>query len=119
MMSKTTPSRVRMSLMDESPWRWTSDRRIRWLRASRQFNQIQPRLIMGGPIAFSSWPGFVPAIYVFLAYRQDVEARQRRQVYGVCARQTTMAGHDDLTTQSCHEIVPNHRGRFGAGSQRT
>src|SRR5216683_1681349 len=27
--------------------------------------------------------------------KKDVDARHRRQVYAVCARQTTMAGHDE------------------------
>src|ERR1700723_3861407 len=41
--------------------------------------------------------GLVPAIHAFLAARtQDVDARHRRQVYVVCARQTTMAGHDRI-----------------------
>jgi hypothetical protein len=39
--------------------------------------------------------GLVPAIHVLLAAKKDVDARHRRQVYAVCARQTTMAGHDD------------------------
>jgi len=50
-------------------------------------------------IHFSSWPGFVPAIHVFLAQvklRQDVDARHRRQVYTVCAKQTAMAGHGEI-----------------------
>ncbi len=40
--------------------------------------------------------GLVPAIHV-LAYRnkKDVDARHRRQVYAVCARQTGLAGHDE------------------------
>jgi hypothetical protein len=28
--------------------------------------------------------------------KKDVDARQRRQVYAVCAMQTAMAGHDEL-----------------------
>src|SRR6266480_4157150 len=45
-----------------------------------------------------SWPGssrpstsFVPRCF------KDVDARERRQVYVVCARQTTMPGHDELS----------------------
>ena len=39
--------------------------------------------------------GLVPAIHVLLVESlKDVDARQRRQVYVVCARQTTVAGHD-------------------------
>src|SRR6266446_3053740 len=45
----------------------------------------------------SSWPGssrpptsFVPRCF------KDVDARERRQVYVVCARQTTIPGHDDV-----------------------
>jgi hypothetical protein len=40
--------------------------------------------------------GLVPAIHVFTGRKKDVDARQRRQVYVVCAKQTTMAGHDEL-----------------------
>jgi hypothetical protein len=56
----------------------------------------------------SSWPGiavgttaslplaYVPAIHVFLAEIQiDVDARDRRQVYAVCASLTAMPGHDE------------------------
>jgi hypothetical protein len=40
--------------------------------------------------------GLVPAIHVLLSdSRKDVDARHRRQVYAVCARQTAMAGHDE------------------------
>jgi hypothetical protein len=39
-------------------------------------------------------PGLVPGIHVFLADMQDVDGRERRQVYVVCAKQTTMPGHD-------------------------
>jgi hypothetical protein len=64
------------------------------LRLERNF----PYSIFKQP--FPSWPGFVPAIHVFLpGCSQDVDARQRRQVHVVCARQTTMAGHDDLKLQ--------------------
>src|ERR1700739_1104246 len=35
-----------------------------------------------------------PAIHIFLDDNKDVDARHRRQVHVVCARQTTMAGHD-------------------------
>jgi hypothetical protein len=36
-----------------------------------------------------------PAIHVLLVVTlKDVDARQRRQVYVVCAKQTTLAGHD-------------------------
>src|SRR5258708_287643 len=38
----------------------------------------------------------VPAIHVFgPARKKDGDARHRRQVYAVCARQTAMAGHDN------------------------
>jgi hypothetical protein len=41
--------------------------------------------------------GLVPAIHLLLKQgKKAVDARQRRQVYAVCAMQTTMAGHDDL-----------------------
>ena len=30
-----------------------------------------------------------------MAAKEDVDARQRRQVYVVCAKQTTMAGQDE------------------------
>jgi hypothetical protein len=48
---------------------------------------------------YPSWPGFVPAIHVLpaqLLATKDVNARHRRQVYAVCAKQTAMAGHDEL-----------------------
>src|SRR5438105_3412483 len=32
---------------------------------------------------------------------KDVDGRERRQVYVVCARQTTMPGHDDVTHTCC------------------
>ena len=40
--------------------------------------------------------GLVPAIHVFCY--QVVDARHRRQVYAVCARQTATAGHDEVRT---------------------
>src|SRR5258708_21189434 len=41
--------------------------------------------------------GLVPAIHVLLvSEHKDVDARERRQVYVVCARQTTVPGHDDV-----------------------
>jgi hypothetical protein len=37
----------------------------------------------------------VPGIRVFLSRcTKDVDGRERRQVYVVCAKQTTMPGHD-------------------------
>jgi hypothetical protein len=30
--------------------------------------------------------------------KEDVDARQRRQVYAVCVNQTAMAGHDDVAS---------------------
>jgi hypothetical protein len=36
----------------------------------------------------------LPACHVDIL--QDVDGRERRQVYVVCARQTTMPGHDEL-----------------------
>src|SRR3984893_12676757 len=43
---------------------------------------------------FSVVAGLVPAIHVFSSYhtKEDVDARHRRQVYAVCARQTAMGG---------------------------
>jgi hypothetical protein len=39
--------------------------------------------------------GLDPAIHVFFTVGiKDVDARHRRQVYAVCARQTAMAGYD-------------------------
>ncbi len=47
-------------------------------------------------VFFCVMAGLVPAIHVFLLKgRKDVDARHRRQVYAVCARQTAMAGHDE------------------------
>ena len=41
-------------------------------------------------------PGLVPGIHVFkLATSKNVDGRERRQVYVVCAKQTTMPGHDE------------------------
>jgi len=42
--------------------------------------------------------GLVPAIHVLLSSpsKKDVDARQRRQVYALCAGQAAMAGHDEL-----------------------
>src|SRR5258708_5607876 len=44
-----------------------------------------------------SCPGLSRASTFFLRTRcrQDVDGRERKQVYVVCARQTTMPGHDD------------------------
>jgi len=39
--------------------------------------------------------GLVPAIHALSIKKKDVDARHRRQVYVVCARQTALAGHDD------------------------
>jgi hypothetical protein len=39
-----------------------------------------------------------------LSWSQDVDARHRRQVYAVCARQTAMAGHDGK-----HAFAPSPR----------
>jgi hypothetical protein len=44
----------------------------------------------------SVMPGLVPGIHVFLAVAQDVDGRERRQVYAVSARQTALPGHDDV-----------------------
>src|SRR6266550_1676846 len=49
-------------------------------------------------IHFSSWPGVSrPSTSLLRLWSQDVDARHRRQVYAVCARQTAMAGHDDCS----------------------
>ena len=43
-------------------------------------------------------PGLVPGIHVLrpsLTGAEDVDGRERRQVYVVCAKQTTVPGHDD------------------------
>jgi drug/metabolite transporter (DMT)-like permease len=41
-------------------------------------------------------PGLVPGIHVFRTIdKEDVDGRERRQVYVVCAKQTTMPGHDE------------------------
>jgi len=46
-------------------------------------------------------PGLVPGIHVFLLVcKQDVDSRERRQVYVVCARQTTMPGYDELDEET-------------------
>jgi len=54
---------------------------------------------MGRHVEFlipSVMAGLVPAIRVLFiaAKKKDLDARERRQVYVVCARQTTMPGHD-------------------------
>jgi hypothetical protein len=51
--------------------------------------------LMSGRAAFSFvMAGLDPAIHEFLEQtKQGVNARQRRQV---CARQTTLAGHDEI-----------------------
>src|ERR1700676_1644928 len=42
-------------------------------------------------------PGLMPGIHGFLDFIQsDVDGRERRQVYVVCATQTTMPGHDGV-----------------------
>ena len=41
-------------------------------------------------------PGLVPGIHVFLLGIKGVDGRERRQVYVVCAKQTTMPGHDEM-----------------------
>src|SRR6266581_112516 len=49
-----------------------------------------------------------PRLYV--PPSEDVDARQRRQVDAVCARQTTMAGHDEhelWTLSDATNLVPN------------
>ena len=40
--------------------------------------------------------GFIPAIHVLFGGKKDVDARDRRQVHAVCAKQTAMPGHDGL-----------------------
>jgi hypothetical protein len=35
-----------------------------------------------------------PAIHVLVLQKKDVDARQRRQVYAVCVKQTAVPGHD-------------------------
>jgi hypothetical protein len=45
------------------------------------------------PLSLSVMAGLVPAIHVFAAAsRKDVDARQRRQVYAVCASLTALPG---------------------------
>jgi hypothetical protein len=43
----------------------------------------------------SSWPGLTRPSTTFSFAKQDVDARHRRQVYAVCAKQIAMAGHDE------------------------
>jgi hypothetical protein len=54
--------------------------------------------LMSGRAAFSFvMAGLDPAIHEFLEQtKQGVNARQRRQVCAVCAKQTTKAGHDEV-----------------------
>jgi uncharacterized membrane protein len=40
--------------------------------------------------------GFIPAIHALFGDKEDVDARDRRQVDAVCAKQTAMPGHDGL-----------------------
>jgi uncharacterized membrane protein len=40
-----------------------------------------------------------PAIHAFAGRAKNVDARERRQVYAVCARQTAMPGHDERRTK--------------------
>jgi uncharacterized membrane protein len=42
--------------------------------------------------------GFNPAIHVLFGDKEDVDARDRRQVHAVCAKQTATPGHDGLGT---------------------
>jgi hypothetical protein len=64
-------------------------------------------------IQFSPWPGLAVrrAASLALAYARpstpflpncskDADARHRRQVYAVCAKQTATAGHDDARKKS-------------------
>jgi hypothetical protein len=39
--------------------------------------------------------GLVPAIHALMLGDQDVDTRDRRQVYAVCEKQTATPGHDD------------------------
>ncbi len=58
-------------------------------------------------------PGLVPGIHVFRTLgRKDVDGRERRQVYVVCAKQTTMPGHDG-NTNCClsHDLPHRHPDR--------
>jgi hypothetical protein len=55
------------------------------LAAEARFELSSPDIVMAG---------LDPAIHDFLRKKQDVDARHRRQVYAVCAKQTAMAGHD-------------------------
>jgi hypothetical protein len=41
-----------------------------------------------------------PAIHAYCSATKDVDARHRRQVYAVCAKQTAMAGHDEVTPRA-------------------
>ena len=48
--------------------------------------------------------GFIPAIHVFkISERKDVDGRERRQVYVVCVKQTTMPGHDEDEGYLCND----------------
>jgi uncharacterized membrane protein len=40
-----------------------------------------------------------PAIHAFAGRAKNVDARERRQVYAVCAKQTAMPGHDERRTK--------------------
>src|SRR5450432_56764 len=71
------------------------------------FAKFGMRLI---PVASFVMAGLVPAIHVLsFAREKDVDARGRRQVYAVCATQTTMPGHDGTWFDGEYIIVGHKR----------
>jgi hypothetical protein len=51
--------------------------------------------------------------------KKDVDARHRRQVYAVCARQTATAGHDELEVHGARRFLsPTPRPARAAGRSR-
>jgi hypothetical protein len=72
--------------------------------AAATLKQIQERLLMGWkPTASFVMAGLRPGhprLFSRINSGQDVDARHRRQIYAVCARQTATAGHDGIQSRS-------------------
>jgi uncharacterized membrane protein len=49
--------------------------------------------------------GFIPAIHVLFGGKEDVDARDRRQVDAVCAKQTAMPGHGLGTARASYSAL--------------
>src|ERR1700686_1431140 len=54
--------------------------------------------------------GLVPAIHVLGRQKKDVDARHRSHVYAVCAKQTAVAGHEEIYSLFWSRNLAQHPG---------